>query len=402
MNICKIVICILLLPYLSINAETVNNCKKLWGVANKINGITLSDMNLYICIDDPYNLYDNNDQFTSSIELIENSGGNSDISTTSPYPINQYNISNISNVSHINITNINNFTNLLTTSIPTTTSTTRYPTTTYLRTNNPTTTTISPTTFSPKTTSTTSKPISNIPDNKNNNDIITVKKNITINSTTMYFSNDVEKTPINNNITTEDNTPIIIILSIVGTFILTGCCSGCAYLIWKRKKLKIDDNVPKIPQPLYKKPENKKITTIKTKNNIKKTNRRIKPKITNSPPIIMKKSPTKRLSKTILKRQFKPQLIPTYDVKLPQNIPRDLTPTTKDALQANNGEDWYKDTFSQELGLEPPPGPPPLIQTKTKNFEPPIPKRNFKNAVRKIGVANGIQRQVNKFENRKY
>ena len=114
----------------------------------------------------------------------------------------------------------------------------------------------------------------------------------------------------------------------------------------------------------------------------------------------MKKSPTKRHSKTFNKKEFQGGRIPTFDVKLSQNIPRDLTPTTKNALSANGGEDWYKDTFSSELGLEPPSAPPPLLQVKQNNFEPPIPNRNFKNTVKKIGVANGIKNQVNKFENR--
>ena len=55
----KIIFFLLFLPYLCIEAETVHNCKKLWGVSNKINQITLSSMNIYICIDDPYNLYNN-------------------------------------------------------------------------------------------------------------------------------------------------------------------------------------------------------------------------------------------------------------------------------------------------------------------------------------------------------
>ena len=114
----------------------------------------------------------------------------------------------------------------------------------------------------------------------------------------------------------------------------------------------------------------------------------------------MKKSPTKRLSKPLPKKQFRGGKIPTFDVKLSQNMPRELTPTTKNALSENNGEDWYKDTFSEELGLEAPPGPPPLLEVRQQNFQPPvIPKRNFKNAVKKIGVANGIKNQVNKFEN---
>jgi len=404
MNISKIIIFFLFLPYICINSTTVHNCKKLWGVANKINGITLSNMNLYICIDDPYNLYDNNDQFTSSIELIENTDGSESESVTttlSPLSsINQKNKSNISNVSHINITNITNITNILTSS-PTTTTIPPIPTTTYLRASNVTSTTISPTTFSPSSTTTTLNPNQNIPDNQNNNDIITVIKNVTINTTTLTFQNDISNLSSSNLETTEDNSPIIIILTVFGSLLVIMCCGGATWY-WK-KKMKIRDNdVPETPQPLYNKNQPQKLNT---KFNVKpntRNNRRIKPKICKSPPIIMSKSPSNKKvpRKTLQKKEFKPEKIPTYDVKLSQNIPRDLTPKTKDALQGNNGEDWYKDTFSSELGLEPPRGaPPPLINS---NFAPPsVPKRNLnlKSSVRKVGIANGIQKQVTKFNN---
>ncbi len=406
MNISKIIIFLLFLPYICINSITVHNCKKLWGVANKINGITLSDMNLYICIDDPYNLYNNNDQFTSSIELNSAGGESESVTTTlSPLsPINQKNKSNISNVSHINITNITNITNILTssTSSPTTTTIPPIPTTTYLRAKNVTSTTISPTTFSPSSTTTTQNPNQNIPDNQNNNDIITVIKNVTINTTTLTFQNDISSLPTQNLETIEDNTPIIIILSVVGGLIIIGCWVG-GYILWKRKNLKIKDNdVPKIPQPLYNKNKPQKLKTqFNTRPNAR-SNRRIKPKTNiKSPPIIMSKSPSNKKvpRKSLQKKEFKPQKIPTYDVTLTQNVPRELTPKTKDALHDNGGEDWYKDTFSEELGLDPPPGPPPLVNANVPNFDPPVvPKRNFKSSVRKVGIANGIKQQVNKFD----
>ena len=404
----KIFFFLLILPYLCIHSETVHNCKKLWGVSNKINQITLSSMNIYICIDDPYNLYNNNDQFTSSIELIENSDGGSNeiVSTTTSLPTNQYNISNISNVSHINITDNNNFTNILndlatTTEIPTTTTTststtttTEIPSTTTTTTEIPSTTTT--TTEIPSTTTTTFSPrtTTNTQPTKPKNDPTT---NFIQNITYEEFNSNQQNS---NNQTTENNGPIIITLTVVCSIFFIAIIVFTVILCKRNKKNKeINKTVLNIPQPLYKH-NAQPIKKINTKVSNKKTNRRIKPKIANSPPIIMKKSPTKRHSKTFNKKEFQGGRIPTFDVKLSQNIPRDLTPTTKNALSANGGEDWYKDTFSSELGLEPPSVPPPLLQVKQNNFEPPIPNRNFKNTVKKIGVANGIKNQVNKFENR--
>ena len=37
----------------------MENCNKLWGMTNDLNGITVSKINIYMCIDDPYNLYQN-------------------------------------------------------------------------------------------------------------------------------------------------------------------------------------------------------------------------------------------------------------------------------------------------------------------------------------------------------
>lgn len=399
MNISKIIIFLLFLPYIYINSTTVHNCKKLWGVANKINGITLSNMNLYICIDDPYNLYDNNDQFSSSIELIENSAGSeSEPVTTTLSPLSPINQKNISNISHINITNITNISNISTSS-PTTTTIPPIPTTTYLRTNSVTSTTISPTTFSPNSTTTTQIPNQNIPDNPNNNDIITVIKNVTLNTTTFTFQNDISNPSSSNLETTEDNSPIIITLTVFGSLLVIMCCGGATWY-WK-KKMKIRDNdMAETPQPLYNKNQPQKLNTKFDVKPNTRNNRRIKPRISKSPPIIMSKSSSYKEvpRKTLQKKEFKPEKIPTYDVKLSQNIPRDLTPKTKDALQGNNGEDWYKDTFSSELGLEPPRGaPPPLINGHFA--PPPVPKRNLilKSGVRKVGIANGIQKQVTKF-----
>ena len=33
------------------------NCNKLWGMNNEINGVTVSIIGIYMCIDDPLNIY---------------------------------------------------------------------------------------------------------------------------------------------------------------------------------------------------------------------------------------------------------------------------------------------------------------------------------------------------------
>ena len=35
------------------------NCNKLWGMNNEINGVTVSKIGVYMCVDDPLNIYKN-------------------------------------------------------------------------------------------------------------------------------------------------------------------------------------------------------------------------------------------------------------------------------------------------------------------------------------------------------
>ena len=38
-------------------STNINECKKLWGMNNEINGVTVSNIGIYMCIDDPLNIY---------------------------------------------------------------------------------------------------------------------------------------------------------------------------------------------------------------------------------------------------------------------------------------------------------------------------------------------------------
>ena len=35
------------------------NCNKLWGMNNEINGVTVSKIGVYMCVEDPLNIYKN-------------------------------------------------------------------------------------------------------------------------------------------------------------------------------------------------------------------------------------------------------------------------------------------------------------------------------------------------------
>ena len=46
-----------------------NNPKKLWGMNNEINGITVSSVDIYMCFNDPLNIYNSNDNSNDNSNL---------------------------------------------------------------------------------------------------------------------------------------------------------------------------------------------------------------------------------------------------------------------------------------------------------------------------------------------
>ena len=143
-----------------------SNCNKLWGVTQDANGKMLYKVGMYMCVEDPYNIYKNSYSSMPTPLLNANSlpialnktnisiGGN--ITTISPYitknnfnhSINYTNLTNISDIlnnSYHSTTTLPP--NTTTTTMSPTTTTTPLPPTTTTTTLPPTTTTLSPTTF---------------------------------------------------------------------------------------------------------------------------------------------------------------------------------------------------------------------------------------------------------------
>ena len=51
-------------------SKNINECNKLWGMNNEINGVIVSNIGIYMCVDDPLNLYSQNKP-TSNILLSD-------------------------------------------------------------------------------------------------------------------------------------------------------------------------------------------------------------------------------------------------------------------------------------------------------------------------------------------
>ena len=43
-----------------IQGLSIENCNKMWGMTNEINGVQVSKIGIYMCIDDPLNIYNQN------------------------------------------------------------------------------------------------------------------------------------------------------------------------------------------------------------------------------------------------------------------------------------------------------------------------------------------------------
>ena len=172
-------------------SKNINECNKLWGMNNEINGVTVSNIGIYMCIDDPLNIYS-----TSNI----NSQNNLILSNE------QLDIQNFNETIQRKINNTYNISNIteyfsITTNNPTTT------------TNNPTTTTNNPTTFVSTTTelSTTTEVFS---DNENNN------------LNYQFNQSSTKKSELENINIAQDNTIVIIVTSIstISIGLLLFCC----------------------------------------------------------------------------------------------------------------------------------------------------------------------------------
>ena len=277
-----------------------SNCNKLWGVTQDANGKMLYKVGMYMCVEDPYNIYKNSYSSMPTPLLNANS---------LPIPLNKTNISiggNITTISpnitknnfnhSINYTNLTNISDILnnsyhstTTTLPPTTTTTMYPTATTTTTLSPTTTTLPPiTTTLPPTTF----------------------KNYTSNQSNQYTN--LRST---NGGTTENTTDspdiVLIIVIIVIAVILKVLISLVVYHKCKTKKITN---------------ENVKVETVEKE-------------ITKATPTKIKVNPNNLSIDTANKGK---------ELKLNHQA---LTPNTRKILNESETsvKNWYKKTFKNEL-----------------------------------------------------
>ena len=310
----------------------MENCNKMWGMTNEINGIQVSKIGIYMCIDDPLNIYNQNKPSIDPDNIVL---------TNDNLNINNYNITiqKLLNSTNTTIFNYSNYTSYIspipttTTLSPTTTATTLSPTTT-TTTLSPTTTT---TTLSPTTISNKIENTSLLPNNSIHYDYLVNSNN----------------NNIKNNDTENKNNDLTITIVFIST-ISVCCCITCFCLLKKEKCFTCISNL---------------CITLKRK------------------PKVIDGDVPKLQTPPLVKRKVTPRLplpkLDTVNQETHIDIPRSLTPVNNQRLHFTTDlanittpktNEWYKNTFQEEINnynniIE---NPPPPKKRSPKPYKQPI------------------------------
>ena len=402
-----------------------NNPKKLWGMNNEINGVTVSSVDIYMCFNDPLNIYNSNDNSNDNSNLkISNENLNilsynnsiqKILNQSKSFYNDSYNISNISTFNPTTTTSTPTTTTIIpsTTSVSTTTTTTTTPTTT---TTTPTTTTSTPTTTSRPTTTTSITTTTLFPITTTS---LTTTSNINLTNNTLEKTNfnlrGSSKSLESNNEQQQHDIPLIIFITVLSSF---ACCISIGGFIYYKLKSKIKPSFVVEQKKEIAKPINtvKSTNTVKP-NNINKIN--VKPNKTlhkNNVNNIINNIQTEKKALIKLQNSIGKQSKIQESIKnMKPEIKRkkSLTPKSKAIRGLVSHNSWYQDTFKDELNIlkdsnNTPPPPPssnnndvpklpiPKLQNKTQKNNV-----NMKISKKKNNIHPNIQQQYEKF-NRQY
>ena len=366
----------------------------MWGMSNEINGVQVSKIGIYMCIDDPLNIYKNTQEVNSNDILLTDDKLN--IQNFNSTVQNMLNFSNISlyntttnslpittTITSLPITTTTSLPTTTTTSLPTTTTTTSLPTTT-TTTSLPTTTT----TTSLPTTTTTLSPTTTL---SHYTTIKSSNKSSSRNNSIHYdyIVNENYNKEKNDNENNNENT-LLILLIITSSTTLFCCC--CASYHFRKNIFRYCSNL---------------CQTLKTSN-------KISDKIDESDVPKLQKPPKKRNIQS--KQQVTPKApIPKLESLAKEttiDIPRPLTPVNNQRLKFSNDilnvttpktNEWYKNTFENEINLVQDAIHNPRAP-RTNSPKPfPAPKENHKKSNKKIHtkINNTIPLNMNNKPSRK-
>ena len=337
---CKILIYFLLINVYFVNSLEYSSCNKLWGVTQDANGKMLYKVGMYMCVEDPYDIYKNAYSSTGPTPLLQNNLLPNPIKSNVSFLLNDTNVTSSINATNVTLTTVNNITNA---------TLTRY--------NNITNVTLI--TAKNITNATSSNNLTNATKIFNNTNV-TYSRNYT--NTTLTINNSTNISPLINKNNSENisyptslrvsnpksldqpeqlkktntlTTIIIIISAIIGNFLICGVVIRIKY---KRKIKEISNKQKKIIQPQQKE-------VLKPHSDIndgKKT-----------PYIKRNQSKIKKGLKQ--KRPHQPALtVDTKDIKQRRNLKLNhnaLTPNTQHILDESKKsvQHWYEKTFPKDI-----------------------------------------------------
>lgn len=376
-----------------VDSMDYTNCNKLWGVTQDANGKMLYKVGMYMCVEDPYNIYKN--AYSLQIVpplLLENPQPNNITVNNSNNTI--QNVTNISpkienetkNVSIINetffkIDNKTLNTSTVAQTTPTLSTTTRQITTPII----PTTTTVSPTMSSTTTQQiiTTAQQTRTTPRTTTKSQITyteafnksTNKTNKSYGFTNLRSSADNEK---QKETSKKDEVDVILIVVICCIVVILNIIGVVVYIKCKKDKI------------------NKKKDQTKVQDEINTQDNPTDKNIMKQEPTQIKVKPNNNIP---LNKQHKPPVNLSIDTNKGKELKlnhKALTPNTKQILNESEAsiKNWYKKTFQNELKecSNDVPMPPvskvyPLSQNKkqpnhkTSSSNAPVLKKNVKKLI---------------------
>lgn len=317
-----------------VNSLEYSSCNKLWGVTQDANGKMLYKVGMYMCVEDPYDIYKNAYSSTGPTPLLQNNSLPNPIKSNVSFLLNDTNVTSTTNTTNVTLRSTTNITNTTLSNQYNSTNATLSSSYNATNTTNATeiynisnaTHTVNSTNITLTINSTNISPLSN----KNNSENISYPTSLRVsNPKSLDQSEQLKKS--------DPTTTIIIIVSIVGVNIVI---LGIIVRIKYKRKVKEDLNKQKkIIQPQQKetvmsRPDlsNRKKTQYVKRNQTKSTKGLNKHNRPHQPPLTVNTTDTKR----------------ARDLKLNHTA---LTPNTQHILDESKKsvQHWYQKTFPKDV-----------------------------------------------------
>ena len=94
-----------------VNSLEYSSCNKLWGVTQDANGKMLYKVGMYMCVEDPYDIYKNAYSSTGPTPLLQNNSLPNPIKSNVSFLLNDTNVTSTINTTNVTLRSTTNITN---------------------------------------------------------------------------------------------------------------------------------------------------------------------------------------------------------------------------------------------------------------------------------------------------